>query len=318
MVRRIHTVLGEVEPAGLGFTQCHEHLLISKGKSFEMNPVLCIDEPDKSIQELKAYGEAGGGTIVDAQPGGCNRDAVGLAEISQKTGIHIVGSTGFHKLQFYPEEHWIRTMKRDELAQFYISELTQGMCVNIDQEWRPERIKAKAGIIKTALDTCDLRGRYKELFEAAVEAQKATDAPMMVHIEKGSNPEAMAEFLQERGVDTNRVYFCHMDRACESKESFLEVLKAGITLEFDTIGRFKYHSDEVELELIKRILRWGYEGQLLFSLDTTRARLKSYDPEAVGLNYILETFLPAMRECEITEEQLQKISVENPQRILAW
>lgn len=311
-------MLGKVEPSELGFTQCHEHLLISKGKSFEINPALCIDEPDKSIQDLKAYGLAGGGAVVDAQPGGCNRDAAGLEEISRKTGIHIIASTGFHKLQFYPEKHWIHTMSRKNLEQFYISELTQGMSLDIDREWKPKRIKSKAGIIKTALDVCGLSGRYEELFEAAAGAQKATDAPMMVHIEKGSRPEALAEFLKERDVDRGRVYFCHMDRACEKEETFLEILKTGITLEFDTIGRFKYHSDREELELIKKILRWGYEGQLLFSLDTTRVRLKSYDPKAVGLDYILETFLPAMREYGITEEQIQKISAENPRRILSW
>lgn len=311
-------MLGEVEPGEIGFTQCHEHLLISKGKSFEINPALCIDKPDKSIQELKAYGAVGGRAIVDAQPGGCNRDAAGLAEISRKTGIHVIASTGFHKLQFYPEKHWIRTINREELERFYISELTRGMCVNIDCEWMPERIKAKAGIIKTALDVCDLKGRYGELFEAAAGAQKATGAPMMVHIEKGSAPESLAEFLQERGVDTGRVYFCHMDRACEKEESFLQILKAGITLEFDTIGRFKYHSDKEELELIKKILKWGFEEQLLFSLDTTQERLKAYNPKAVGLSYILETFLPAMRKCGIAEDQIQKISEENPKRILAW
>lgn len=311
-------MLGEVKPGELGFTQCHEHLLISKGKSFEINPALCIDEPDKSIQELKTYGAAGGRAVVDAQPGGCNRDAAGLEEISRKTGIHIIASTGFHKLQFYPEEHWIHTIHQKELEEFYISELVQGMCVSIDREWMPERIRAKAGIIKTALDVCDLRGRYGELFEAAAGAQKATGAPMMVHIEKGSAPEILTEFLQERGVDTGRVYFCHMDRACEKEESFLKILKAGITLEFDTIGRFKYHSDKGELELIKKILNWGFEEQLLFSLDTTQERLKAYNPKAVGLSYILETFLPAMRECRITEEQIQKIAEENPQRILAW
>ena len=84
------------------------------------------------------------------------------------------------------------------------------------------------------------------------------------------------------------------------------------------VGRFKYHSDAFELELFKTFLKLGYENQLLFSLDTTRERLKTYTPEGVGLTYILETFLPAMRESGITERQIEKISVENPARILAW
>ena len=54
------------------------------------------------------------------------------------------------------------------------------------------------------------------------------------------------------------------------------------------------------------------------SLDTTRARLKSYCEDAVGLTYILEVFLPMMRQEGISESQLNKIFYENPGRILAW
>ena len=69
---------------------------------------------------------------------------------------------------------------------------------------------------------------------------------------------------------------------------------------------------------MKRVLSWGGGEQLLFSLDTTRSRLKAYDPDAVGLAYILNTFVPAMRKAGISENQIQKISVDNPRRILAW
>ena len=69
---------------------------------------------------------------------------------------------------------------------------------------------------------------------------------------------------------------------------------------------------------MRLVLDSGGEDQLLFSLDTTRDRLRAYRPEGVGLAYILETFLPAMRKAGITESQIRKISVENPAGILAW
>ena len=74
---------------------------------------------------------------------------------------------------------------------------------------------------------------------------------MMVHIEKESSPERLARTLREWGADPEKIYFCHMDRACSGREAFLQVLDAGFSLEFDTIGRFKYHSDAFELELFK-------------------------------------------------------------------
>ena len=318
MKKMIHTVLGAVEPEQLGFTQCLEHILLTRGKSREVNPVLCIDDLEKSRRETEAYWEAGGSAIVDAQPGGCNRDGEGLSQISRQTGVHIIASTGFHKLLFYPEEHWIRSAEESTLAEVFSSELTEGMYEEPDQELTSCRQEAKAGILKTALDSGNLEGRYQTLFQAAADAQKDTGAPMMVHIEAGSSPVQLLEFLQKEKVSAEKIYFCHMDRACCEEEIFWKVLDAGVTLEFDTIGRFKYHSDQAELELIRKILDRGYEDQLLCSLDTTRARLKAYDPDGVGLTYILKEFLPAMKQAGVTEQQGRKIFVENPCRILAW
>lgn len=318
MEKKIHTVLGTVDPSELLFTQCHEHLLLSKGRSFQVNPVLCIDDLEKSVQETKDYFEAGGRGIVEAQPVGCSRVSEGLTEISRRTGVHIIASTGFHKLQFYPKTHWIRVLEEKQLARIYLSELTEGMYTETDRIWKPEQKSAKAGIIKTALDACNLKGQYETLFRAAAWAQAETGAPIMVHIEKGSRPELLIDFFRHWGTDPEKVYFCHMDRACETSDDLKRVLDAGISLEFDTIGRFKYHSDEAELDLIKGLLDQGYEDQILFSLDTTRARLKAYEPSAVGLTYILKTFLPKMRNAGVTENQIQKISIANPRKILAW
>ena len=318
MRKRIHTVTGEIDPNDLGFTQCHEHILLSKGKSWEVNPALCMDNLEKSEREVLAYLQKGGKALVEAQPVGCNRDAEGLRRIAEHTGASIVASTGFHKMQFYEKDHWIFEMEENRLSSLYVSELVEGMFEGLNQKYAPERIGAKAGIIKTALDSCGLKEPYERLFRAAVRAHLETGAPIMVHIEKGSSPEELAEFLKKLGANPEKLYFCHMDRACAKLESFARVLKAGISLEFDTIGRFKYHSDEKELELFRQVLDYGGEDQLLFSLDTTRSRLKEYEPEAVGLTYILDSFLPFMQRSGITESQIRKIAWENPARILAW
>ena len=97
-----------------------------------------------------------------------------------------------------------------------------------------------------------------------------------------------------------------MDRAIPDLAVHKKVLDAGVYLEFDTIGRFKYHSDEQEIALFQTLLDQGYEDQLLFSLDTTRERLKAYNPDGVGLDYILKTFCPAMRNAGITSDGVQQ------------
>ena len=67
---------------------------------------------------------------------------------------------------------------------------------------------------------------------------------------------------------------------------------------------------------MKELIREGYEDNLLFSLDTTRARMKSYCLEAVGLDYILNVFVNKMKKAGIMESQIRKMSNLNCIRVL--
>lgn len=310
-MKTIMTVLGRQNPDQLGFCHCHEHLMLSKGVSFERNPALCMEDVEKSTREAILFREAGGGTIIEAQPGGCNRMESALQEIARASGVNIIASTGFHKLIFYPEDHWFYTADEDFLYRFFLHELTEGMYSDIDRSFHETTVPICAGIVKTALDTEGLTPMYRRLFTAAARASIEADVPLMVHIEQNSRPDELLAFLLELGVPAGRIIFCHMDRSVEDLSYYTQVLDKGIALEFDTIGRFKYHSDEDEIGLIRCLLDHGYEDQLLFSLDTTAARLKSYTPDAIGLDYILRVFVPALKEAGVTEEQIRKISHDN-------
>ena len=309
--KTIMTVNGPVCPEQLGFCQCHEHLAISRGVSFEKSPVLLIDDIQKSTKEAARLFKSGGRTIVDAQPGGCNRVEQDLLTISQKTGLNIIASTGFHKLCFYPEQHWLYTASADELCRIFTHELTVGMYSSIDTCFSSGYSHIRAGIVKSALDRENLTPIYQKLFTAAAGAALASDVPLMVHIEQDSDPVALFFFLKKLGVPPQQMIFCHMDRAIPDLDIHKKLLSEGIYLEYDTIGRFKYHSDLREIEIFQSMLAAGFDEQLLFSLDTTRARLKAYDPKAIGLDYLLTTFVPLMEYHGITRQQIEKISHHN-------
>ena len=314
-MKNVMTVQGPVAPESLGFCQSHEHLMLTKGVSWEKNPVLLIDDVEKSTQEASRLINAGGGTIVDAQPGGCNRAEGALLAISRKTGLHIVASTGFHKLCFYPSGHWLYTKTEEEIFSVFYHELTEGMYTNIDDRFHPDTISAKAGIVKMALDCEGLTPVYRKLFSAGAAASVKACVPVMVHIEQDADPLSLFHFLKAQGVMPQHMIFCHLDRAIQDLSIHKELLKEGVVLEYDTIGRFKYHSDMREIEIFLSMLEDGYESQLLFSLDTTRARLKSYDKNGVGLDYLLTTFVPLMKKNGITIEQIRKISHDNFVRV---
>lgn len=306
-----------MEPDPSLFFQCHEHLLMGMGRPGEKYPELYYDEFDKSLQEAQEFVNAGGQGLVEAQPVGCCRMTEELVEISKRTGLHIVASTGFHKMAFYPEGHWIFTLDASALTEIFVHELCDGMYVDGAFEKPGQCIQARAGQIKTAMETTGIHDQYRKVFTAAAKAAVKTGAPVMMHVENGQNPMGYFELLKEEGVHPQQMIICHLDRACRDVEIHKELAKEGAFIEYDTIARWKYHSDERELEIMKEMIAAGYEDQLLFSLDTTRKRLKAYGGE-ISLNYILDTFLDRMGEAGITQGVIDKISKVNPARALAW
>lgn len=314
---QIHTVSGLLDPKERLFFQSHEHLLIGPGRSGELNSALCFCDCGKSLQELRAYRRAGGEALTDAQPVGCGRMAGELRKLSEESGVAIVASTGFHKMTFYPERHWNFTAAEDTLADLYIRELTVGMYQDPDMVFPAHQIPVAAGQIKTAMEADEMSGQYEKLFSAAAHAAVETGAPLMVHIENGYSPVRYLEFLIKAGVRPEQMIFCHMDRACADLGVHRELAASGVFLEYDTIAREKYHSDERELEIFQEMIQAGYEDSLLFSLDTTRQRLKAYHG-GVGLDYILLSFLKKMESSGISQSVIDKISRDNPARAFAW
>ena len=206
----IQTVLGSIEPSLIGHAQCHEHILLAKGKSYEINPALCIDDVEKSLVELKRYGAKGGSLIVDAQPGGCGRMSNELAGISEEAKVYIVASTGFHKLMFYPEGHWIHNITTDGLALYMVTELTEGMYINGDDNYPAHISNHKAGMIKMALDKEGLSERYKRIFDAGIKASINTGAPIQCHTENAEQGPIIAAYLLEARVLPHNNIICHL------------------------------------------------------------------------------------------------------------
>jgi predicted metal-dependent phosphotriesterase family hydrolase len=97
------TVLGPLDAADLGWCQCHEHLLVRKGRPAEIDPSQAFDDMEKSAGELAAYRSAGGNTVVDAQPGGCCRMEKELQMISKRSGVHMTIHGTAHRTPMIPK-----------------------------------------------------------------------------------------------------------------------------------------------------------------------------------------------------------------------
>ena len=126
----VRTVLGDIDPAELGVTYAHEHLVIDGGRPVEMHADFDLGDVDAMAAEVDRAAALGPPAVVDAMPCDCGRNVVKLAELSRRTGIHIVAPTGLHHERYYGPDHWSARLSVDEIADRFALDITDGIDAN--------------------------------------------------------------------------------------------------------------------------------------------------------------------------------------------
>ena len=106
------------------------------------------------------------------------------------------------------------------------------------------------------------RQAYTRLFHAAVNTAAETGAAILAHFELGEDVFPLIRLMERAGLPPRRLLACHLDRARHDAAYHKEVADSGAYLEYDTINRLKYISNEQELDLICEMLEAGYEKKL--------------------------------------------------------
>jgi predicted metal-dependent phosphotriesterase family hydrolase len=306
----VMTVRGPVSASELGFTQTHEHLLLNVEwieTRFSLDGIL--DDEALAIEELSAFGAAGGRTIVDLTNVGLRREPLGVRRISEATGVHVVMGCGWYRQPYYPAEALIDRTSTDALADRLIFEIEHGLD---DTDVRP-------GIIGEIGSHKDFVSAQEErVFRAAGRAAARTGLAVSTHSVASPVGLEHLRLLCEEGADPARVVIGHSD-SYPYVEYLDALLRQGAYAQFDNIGYNLPGVAAVESRLIPTIVelvRRGWSRQLLFSQDVChRSLLKAYGGN--GYDYILRCFLPRLRDAGIDESTLVQITVDNPRRMLS-
>lgn len=310
------TVNGTIHTSNLGHCQPHEHLYVNRTPASESNPLLRIDNLIASVSEVEAYIGSGGKTIVDAQPIGAGRNVRALVEISRQTGLNIISATGYHLPVFYPTDHFINTASENKLYDIFMEEITNGMFAYGTLDNFDSKTTSKAGIIKAAINSEGITPAVRTKLTAAARAAADSGLAIMLHTDAGCDALTAVDLLSSCAVAPDKIIVCHVDRKIYDYSIHTNLAKEGVYLEYDTIGRFKYHDDASEIKLLQHMLDCGFVDNLLISLDTTAGRMVSYGGE-IGLSYLFETFIPLMQEYGISSEVCKRITIDNPAKALS-
>ncbi len=309
--RHVVTVTGRRALDTLGVVDAHDHLLIDSPAS----PGEGFTDPVRSIEEVLEGKATGIGTIVEMTPIGLGRDPAGLRAISEATGVAIIGATGYHRDAHYPTGHWVHDATVETLAERVIADLRDGMH---PRDWLDPDLPldpARAGAIKGGASYHRITRSERRRLEAIAGASAATGAPILVHTEVGTGAHDVVDLLLAAGAAPDRIALAHLDRNPDA-ELHAEIAARGVTLEYDTIGRTKYHPDSVLLDLVESVVAAGHLDRLMLGLDLgARGYLRAYDG-GPGLRYLMATFEPRLRH-RLGADPTSRILVENPARFYA-
>lgn len=337
---KVQTVLGIIDPAELGATLMHEHLLwdirtpamqadpdqgpeislcncwqLNYGTLKSPNNLISFDV-EVATEEVAKMRAAGGSSIVELTIGGLKPDPAGLIAIAQATGTNIVMGCGHYVDEYQDPANHDRSI--DDFAQEITAQVFEGA-------WGSE---ARAGIIGEIGCQSPWTDLEKRVMEGSVIAQQATGAALNIHPGRDADqPQEVADFVAAKGGDTSRLIISHVDRTVFDDERLFRLADSGCIIELDLFGqeqsfyglnkKIDLPNDGERLRWIRRLIERGHLDQVVISHDICyRSRLSRFGGHGYG--HIFENVVPLMGRRGFTDAEIARITVETPRRLLTF
>ena len=342
---KVQTVLGLIEPAALGVTMTHEHLLCDVSVAHEvpheasakalfdqplsldnlgyvrhynapnLDNALLLDE-NVAIEEARLYKRLGGDSMVDATSIGIARDPDALARISRASEVQVVMGSSYYVGDAHPEDMDSRT--EQEIVDEIVRDVNEGAGQHL----------IRSGIIGEVGCSWPLQDNERKVLRASARAQRLTGAPMLIHPGRDETaPLEIIDVLAEADADLNRTIIGHLDRTVFERSTLTSIAESGCFLEWDLFGReTSYYwanpavdmpSDAKRIDDIAWLCSEGYSDKIVIAQDIcTKDRLVKYGGHGYG--YIPSQIAPRMRARGMSEDDVDRILRRNPAAALTF
>lgn len=286
-----------------------------------------------TVDELNAFKEMGGSAIVEASPicVGVEKYMREMKEASEKSGVHIVTCTGLYTASTQPEQY--REMPEDELVRIFTGHMEKGY----------EDTGIRLGFLKCAINTPGntLGMDSVEIKAVRACARAAAEEGCSIHIHNGypmgvKECIPVARMVLELGVAPDKLLMLHMDSLIRRPHGYMDyirnfdavktvdidlqlrLLDMGVNIGFDSwdMPTTAVPDNAERLKALAELLRRGYGGQITMGHDVyDKSRGVSYG--YTGFTGFIRNALPALKQMGF-EKEIQKLTVDNPARILAY
>jgi phosphotriesterase-related protein len=313
----VRTVLGDIDPSTLGAAYMHEHLILDSPLIAEQMSHIHLPSVADAVAELELVKRAGGRAMVDTMPCAGGRRPLRLAEVSRRTGLAVIASTGLHTEKYYAGHRWALEATADEMADLFIADIIEGIDEFDYTGPVVRRTSVKAGIIKAATSEPTPNERARRVFTAAVAAHIATGAAILTHCEEGAGAMEQVELLQGLGMDLSRVVISHTDKIADPGYHNA-LLATGVNLEYDQALRQPPGARVGTAWLLAEMIRDGFAAQIMLGTDGARRSLWSTLGGSPGLAYLRGDFANVLTKHGIDAAVVEQLFVTNPARFLAF
>lgn len=314
------TVLGPVPANELGVVLVNETLL-SVYPGAEYAPEVIIDRSEIFEilkHKLLDFKRLGGQTIVDHSGMFHGRDVWLYETLSKTTGVHIVASTGlgpekllsgyFTTPQTQPPTPW----PAEKFAGLFIQEIENGIPVP-----RVER-SGSAGLATSIATETGIVEIEENLFQGC--AKTALQTGVAVSVQYGADAVHDLGVILETGIAPERVIIGSVDRiSAVAANAAQKVAEQGAFVAINHVGwgaEDGFINDTERVVLVKQLIEAGYIERILLSSNAVGVA-KGHTAKEISYSYVLEKFVPQLLKAGVTQQQVDAILQQNPQRVLS-
>ncbi|MBE3040413.1 MAG: phosphotriesterase [Chloroflexi bacterium] len=296
----IMSVNGAVEPADLGFTLVHEHVMSTFGAEPARYPSYDTDRLLKQVLPyLAKLKELGCQTLVDCTAAYFGRHPELLRRISQESGLHILTNTGYYGAA---NDRYVPPHAYHETAEQIAGRWTREWSESIDGTG------IFPGFIKTAVDGGPLSEIDRKLLIAAAITHRQTGLTIQTHT--GDNIEAahsIMSILLAEGVSPQAWIWVHASNVTDVQPLLLAAGK-GAWISLDGVsGERAQHI----LGLMLILKENSYLSHVLLSHD---GDAYSGEGEFRPFDYLFTGFIPLLKANGFSEVDIHQLTIQNPRR----
>jgi phosphotriesterase-related protein len=302
----IMTVRGPVDPASIGNTLAHEHILVDfiGAKMINRERWNRDEVMDKVLPFLDELKLAGCNTLIDCTPNYLGRDVVLLEKLSSTAGINIVTNTGYYggsDNKFLPDHSFTETA--EALANRWVNEWKSGI----------DKTGIKPGFIKTSVNPGPLSDISKKLISAAAITHLKTGLTIASHTGPAIPAFEQIEILKKGKISPSAFIWVHAQTE-NDRTNYVKAAKDGAWVSLDGLnGESSEENVNAYADHIDFLKKEKCLDRILISHDAGW-----YEPgkpgggKFRGYTTLFQKLIPELKKRKVSDLEIKKLIHENP------